>query len=128
MLTLLIATTALPHGFSTIAKIQLMPALLSLNIGILAFWLVATSLLGRVYCSTVCPLGLFQDICARIGKLLKKKPKRRYRYSAAHNRLPMPCLPPQSSPALPEPRQYRRYSTPIARLCVWSAPLSLRQP
>lgn len=87
MLTLLIATTVLPHGFSAIAKIQLMPALLSLNIGILAFWLVATSLLGRVYCSTICPLGLFQDICARIGKLLKKKPKRRYRYSAAHNRL-----------------------------------------
>ena len=71
MLTLLIATTVLPHGFSAIAKIQLMPALLSLNIGILAFWLVATSLLGRVYCSTVCPLGLFQDICARIGKLRK---------------------------------------------------------
>lgn len=87
MLTLLIATTVLPHGFSAIAKIQLMPALLSLNIGILAFWLVATSLLGRVYCSTVCPLGLFQDICARIGKQLKKKPKRRYRYSAAHNSL-----------------------------------------
>ena len=37
MLTLLIATTVLPHGFSAIAKIQLMPALLSLNIGILAF-------------------------------------------------------------------------------------------
>ena len=36
MLTLLIATTVLPHGFSAIAKIQLMPALLSLNIGILA--------------------------------------------------------------------------------------------
>lgn len=87
MLTLLTATTVLPHDCSVIARIQLMPALLSLNIGVLTFWLVATLLLGRVYCSTVCPMGLFQDICARIGKLLKKKTKRRYRHSAAHNRL-----------------------------------------
>ena len=86
-LTLLIATAFVPHGHSIIARIQLMPALLSLNIGILAFWLVATSLLGRAYCSTVCPMGVFQDVCARIGKLLKKESKRRYHHSPAHNRL-----------------------------------------
>lgn len=86
-LTLLVAGTALPHAFSAIAKVQLLPALLSLNIGVLAFWIVGTSLLGRVYCSTVCPLGVFQDVCARIGRMLKKKPRRRYRLTKAHNRL-----------------------------------------
>lgn len=86
-LTLLVAGTALPHAFSAIAKAQLLPALLSLNIGVLAFWLVATSLFGRVYCSTVCPMGLFQDVCGRIGRMLKKKHRRRYHHTPARNRL-----------------------------------------
>ena len=35
--------------------------------------LVATLLFGRVYCSFVCPLGVFQDGCARLARTVNKK-------------------------------------------------------
>lgn len=62
--------------FGWMAKIQFLPALLSLNIGVLIFLIVLSLLLGRVYCSVICPLGIMQDIAAWFGKKLKK-----YRYS-----------------------------------------------
>lgn len=34
---------------------------MSVTIGATAFWLVATFVFGRVYCSSVCPLGALQD-------------------------------------------------------------------
>ena len=37
------------------AKIQFLPALLGLNLGIVALLVVLTLLLGRVYCSDICP-------------------------------------------------------------------------
>ncbi len=39
--------------------------------------IIVTSLVGRVYCSAVCPLGIFQDLIARLGRKIRKKP---YRY------------------------------------------------
>jgi ferredoxin len=36
---------------------------------------------GRVYCSSLCPLGTFQDIMIRAGRLFKRKPMRRFRFS-----------------------------------------------
>ena len=40
------------------AKIQLLPAVLALNLGIVAGLLILTLLIGRVYCSVICPLGV----------------------------------------------------------------------
>lgn len=37
--------------------------------------LAATLALGRVYCSTVCPLGVFQDIVTRLAKKFRRKKK-----------------------------------------------------
>lgn len=62
------------------AKIQFLPALLSLNVGVLVFLVVLTLLLGRIYCSVICPLGIMQDIFAWFGK---KSKKNRYSYSPA---------------------------------------------
>ena len=39
------------------AKLQFVPALMSLNFVVLVALLVLTLLFGRVYCSFVCPLG-----------------------------------------------------------------------
>lgn len=64
------------------AKIQFLPAVLALNIGIIAALVALTLLLGRVYCSVICPLGIMQDIFAFFGK---KKRKNRYTYSPAKN-------------------------------------------
>ena len=64
-----------------IAKIQFLPALLALNIGVLIGLLVLTLLLGRIYCSVLCPLGLFQDVVSHIRGWFWKKKKGRFSYS-----------------------------------------------
>ena len=43
-------------------KVQLLPALLAFNVAAVVVVLLVTFLLGRVYCSVVCPMGVFQDI------------------------------------------------------------------
>jgi polyferredoxin len=63
------------------AKIQLVPALLAVNAGVAAALLVLTLLLGRVYCSVICPLGVFQDGVAWVSRKLQKK--KRYAYTPA---------------------------------------------
>lgn len=62
------------------AKIQFLPALLALNAAVVAGLVALTLLLGRVYCSVICPLGVMQDAFAWMGKKAKKN---RYRYSPA---------------------------------------------
>lgn len=62
------------------AKVQFLPAVLALNVVVVVALLLLTLLLGRVYCSVICPLGVFQDIVAWIGKRGKRTP---YKYSPA---------------------------------------------
>lgn len=63
------------------AKIQLMPAIMSLNLLVIAALVAVTLLLGRVYCSVICPLGIFQDVVSRVRTILGgKKAKNRYKY------------------------------------------------
>lgn len=71
----------LPESFSVLTDIQFIPALLALNIVIIAALAAFTVLFGRVYCSSVCPLGVYQDILAWFSKKFEKKKK--YRYSKA---------------------------------------------
>ena len=42
--------------------------------------LVLTLLFGRIYCSTVCPLGTLQDIVIRIADKLRRPRKVKFRY------------------------------------------------
>ena len=44
--------------FGWLAKIQFWPALLALNVGVVVGLIILTLLLGRVYCSVICPLGV----------------------------------------------------------------------
>ena len=55
-----------------VAKIQLLPAILALNFGVLAFLVILTALFGRIYCSVVCPLGIMQDFFSWLGGKAKK--------------------------------------------------------
>ncbi len=75
----------LHHHLAWLAKIQFLPAVMAMNFGIVALWVVVTLLLGRCYCSVICPLGVFQDIVARVGRRLRSKPTRKvpYNYSPA---------------------------------------------
>ena len=65
-----------------IAKVQFLPAVLALNVAVIIGLVALTLILGRVYCSVICPLGVMQDIIAKFGKWSKKN---RYSYSPAHN-------------------------------------------
>lgn len=80
----------LPIEFDFLAKIQFLPALLSLDALILIALILLTLIFGRVYCSSICPMGVYQDIVAwiskRIPKKLRKK-RKKYTYSPAKNRL-----------------------------------------
>ena len=62
--------------FSWLAKIQFLPAVLALNVIVVAVLVILTLLLGRIYCSVICPLGIMQDIIARLNRK-----KNRYSYS-----------------------------------------------
>lgn len=68
--------------FGWMAKIQFLPAVLALNLGVIVGLVALTLLFGRVYCSVICPLGIMQDAFAWLGKRSKKN---RYAYSPAMN-------------------------------------------
>ena len=71
----------LPLGFHSVTKIQLVPALLALNVEVLVILLVLSLVFGRVYCSFICPMGVYQDVVAWLSKKFTKKKK--YTFSKA---------------------------------------------
>jgi polyferredoxin len=54
------------------AKIQLIPALLNFHLAAAAIFVIITLLIGRFYCSAICPLGIFQDVISRLTNIGKK--------------------------------------------------------
>ena len=60
MITLLFLdfTGTVHSWFGWMAKIQFLPAVLALNVGVMIALVLLTLLLGRVYCSVVCPYGV----------------------------------------------------------------------
>ncbi len=71
----------LPESVGFLAEIQFIPALLAVNILVLISLLFLTLLFGRVYCSSICPMGIYQDIIAWLSKKFIRKKK--YTYSKA---------------------------------------------
>ena len=62
------------------AKVQFLPAVLSLNVGVVLLLVALTLVFGRVYCSVIYPLGVMQDVFGWMGK---KRKKNRYSHSPA---------------------------------------------
>ena len=73
-------TGTLHSWLGWMAKIQFLPALLALNVGVIIGLVALTLIFGRIYCSVICPLGVMQDAFAWFGKKAKKN---RYKYSPA---------------------------------------------
>ncbi len=73
----------LPFKTQLLTTIQLVPALLALNIGVIVVLLLLTILFGRVYCSVICPLGIWQDVVEYMAKLFNKRKK--YKFLPAKN-------------------------------------------
>ena len=76
----------LPGKFHVLAHIQFVPALMSFGIIALVILTVLTLLLGRIYCSVICPMGILQDIINWISRKTVNK-KKRFRFSPAKNLL-----------------------------------------
>lgn len=74
-------TGTLHAWFGWLANVQFLPALLALNVGVVASLIVLTLIFGRIYCSVVCPLGVFQDVVSWFSG--RRKKKHRFSYSPA---------------------------------------------
>ena len=57
--------------------VQIIPSALAAAIGATAFWLVATFIFGRIYCSSVCPVGTLQDSATWLRRRILKRMERR---------------------------------------------------
>lgn len=68
----------LPVQLHLLEKWQFVPALLALNTIVLAILIGVTLVLGRIYCSTLCPMGIYQDIMDWVSKKLHRKKKYPY--------------------------------------------------
>ncbi len=78
---LLLDFTGTLHGYlGWLARAQFLPAVLALNVGVIAVLVVLTLIFGRIYCSVVCPLGVFQDL---VSWWHGRKVKNRFTHSAA---------------------------------------------
>lgn len=51
------------------------------------FVLLLTLLFGRLYCSSICPMGTLQDVFINISHRFKKKPQRRFVYNPNKKRI-----------------------------------------
>ena len=70
-------TGSLHAWLGWVAKVQFVPALLAANVVAVALLVVFTLVFGRIYCSVVCPLGIAQDLLARLNTK-----KNKYAYSS----------------------------------------------
>ncbi len=73
-------TGTLSLWFGWLAKIQFLPAVLALNAAVVVILALITLFFGRVYCSVICPLGVFQDCVSHLSASRKGK-KARFSYS-----------------------------------------------
>lgn len=90
---LLLDFTGTAHAWlGWLAKIQFLPALLAMNVGVVAALVILTLIFGRLYCSVICPLGIFQDGIARLGRSRLLGRRNRYSYSGEKRTLRLVML------------------------------------
>ena len=68
-------------------KVQFLPAVMALNVVVVVGLIALTLVFGRIYCSVICPLGVFQDVLARFHRK-----KNKYSYSKEVRWLRYPVL------------------------------------
>lgn len=60
------------------ARMQIIPSALAVTMGVILVWLALTFVFGRIYCSTICPVGTLQDatFTLRLKLANRLRPKR----------------------------------------------------
>ena len=76
-ITLLLVGIA-EQWFGWMAKLQFLPACLALNVAVIVGILLLPLVVGRIYCSVICPMGVFQDIIIWIRR---KTGGKKFKYS-----------------------------------------------
>ncbi len=72
---------ALVVGYDSVfVRMQILTALLTGVALCLLFWAIVTLLYGRIYCSTVCPLGTLMDCVSTTSRLVRRR-HRSYHYT-----------------------------------------------
>lgn len=71
----------LPAAIARSLHLQIIPALLAGMVGVWVIQFVLALLFGRIYCSTICPAGILQDIINRLFRIGKKKKKAKFRFT-----------------------------------------------
>ena len=66
-----------------VERVQIVPSALASCMGAMLVWIVISFLFGRVYCSSVCPVGTLQDFIIPLRKYIKPLAKP-FRYRPAH--------------------------------------------
>ena len=81
-----VPTWALLAGYESVfVRMQILTALLTGVAVCLVFWAVVTLVYGRIYCSTVCPLGTLMD-CVAAGSRHMRRTRAAYRYCGPSTR------------------------------------------
>jgi len=79
------SSLVLPVVGPWLVKLQIGQALVTFALAIFIAWMLVTLVFGRVYCSSVCPIGTLEDIAARFVRMRPLHKfgdfRRRYRYS-----------------------------------------------
>lgn len=71
------------------AELQFLPSCLALNFVVIIGILLLTLLFGRIYCSVICPMGVFQDIIIWIRK---KTAGKKFKFNKEHKWVRYPVL------------------------------------
>ena len=74
---LFVGVPSLTSWLGWMPKLQFLPAVMALNVLVIVLVLALTLLFGRIYCSTICPLGVFQDGISRVRVTLGRLRKNR---------------------------------------------------
>lgn len=78
------------HSMAKVSeRVQIIPSAITVTLGATIVWLLATFLFGRIYCTTVCPVGTLQDLMLPLRHKFKRnsafrwKPALSVRYHVA---------------------------------------------
>lgn len=86
LIAMIVPTWALLCGYESVfVRMQVFTSLLSGVALCLVFWAIVTLIYGRIYCSTVCPLGTLMD-CVSASRRTVCRSKADYRYCAPSTR------------------------------------------
>lgn len=74
-----------PQVGQWLEHLQIGPAVMAMTLSVFMGWLAVTLAFGRIYCSSLCPMGTLMDISARTRRTLQGKRCKPYRYTPASN-------------------------------------------